>query len=62
MQLNITFLFKDETTLIKEYLDEERRYLTQNAAHAAGLAWGRRLIDEELKKRGAGVAGGVLGL
>ena len=62
VQLNITFLFKDETKLTKEYLDEERLYLTQEEAHMAGFEWGRGIINEEIQKRGSGVTGGVLGL
>ena len=62
MQLNITFLFKDETKLTKEYLDDKRLYLTQHGAHMAGLEWGRAIINEEIQKRGPGVTGGVLGL
>jgi hypothetical protein len=62
VQLNITFLFKDETKLTKEYLNEERLYPTQDEAHMAGLEWGRGIINEEIQKRGPGLAGGVLGL
>ena len=62
VQLHITFLFKDETKLTKDYLDDERLYLTQDEAYMAGVEWGHRVIDEEIKARGDGVAGGVLGL
>lgn len=52
--INVPRSIGGEHGVIGEHIREEPLYDTQDKAHAAGLAWGRQIVDEQIKKLAAG--------
>ncbi len=52
--INVPRSIGGEHGVIGEHIREEPLYDDQEKAHAAGLAWGRQIVDEQIKKLAAG--------